>query len=210
MLAHGSSLSLRTMSVPAVAVYATGTPPMTIECCVTDCSGLGGSFFAASAGGLVGRLVRGLVLRRRRRRQRQPDHQEHREFLLQSRLLLLHSRSHFFSKPAVQLVTIATRARAALRAAAAAIRIRSPSCVRAQGRERRHLHEDLRRPDLESGRARLDLHRHRLVVEVAVDDFLAALEEAAPESSGGRDLPLAAGPRKGNDVELVSARLVET
>ncbi len=52
MLAHGSSLSLRTMSVPAVAVYATGTPPMTIECCVTDCSAFGGSFFAASAAGL--------------------------------------------------------------------------------------------------------------------------------------------------------------
>ncbi len=47
--AHGSSLSLRTMSVPAVAVYATGTPPITALCCVTDCSAFGGSFFAGSA-----------------------------------------------------------------------------------------------------------------------------------------------------------------
>src|SRR5689334_20545779 len=49
MLAHGSSFALRTMSVPAVAVNATGAPPITALCWVTDDSALGVSFFETSA-----------------------------------------------------------------------------------------------------------------------------------------------------------------
>src|SRR6476469_3609806 len=52
MLAHGSSFALRTMSVPAEAVNATGAPPMTAVCWVTEVSALGVSFFSAVLSGV--------------------------------------------------------------------------------------------------------------------------------------------------------------
>src|SRR6185436_15846128 len=47
MLAYGSSFSFRTISVPAVAVYASGAPAIVAVCWVTEEIGLGGSLFSS-------------------------------------------------------------------------------------------------------------------------------------------------------------------
>src|SRR5262245_36062216 len=47
MLAYGSSFSFRTISVPAVAVYASGAPATVAVCWVTEEIGVGGSTFSS-------------------------------------------------------------------------------------------------------------------------------------------------------------------
>ena len=204
-----------------------GAPPMTIECCVTDCPRrLSSRRPRASVRG----LLRGLILRpgRNRRHPGRGDRRENHEFLLQDVLLFFlwipdtpvcFGGCHFFASspgsPPVRNESDSGRTRGLSTGTANRDPFPVERHVEGASRGRFPAKDRVRRADLQRGPANLEVHGEELSVRrLGIQDGLVS-EPAACDGAGGRDLPLFAerrgrGPRRPRAVPTRWTRTAAT